>query len=57
MSDQTSIKIENNTKEEVAYKLMLKIVRSSHDEKEILSTYERCLNIVKGIPYSNLPQK
>ena len=57
MSDQTSITVESNTPEEVAYKLMLKIVKTSSDEKKILSTYERCLNIVRGMPYSDLPPK
>ncbi len=57
MSDTTNVTIENNTAEEVAYKLMHKIVRSSHDEAEILKTYEKCLKIVKGWEYKDLSQE
>ncbi|EJF9997176.1 hypothetical protein DC916_RS23755 [Vibrio parahaemolyticus] len=47
MSD--GVVIENNTKEEVAYKLMNKIIGTGRRDKEdVLNTYYECLMVVKG---------
>ncbi|WP_230663935.1 hypothetical protein [Vibrio cholerae] len=47
MSD--GVVIENNTKEEVAYKLMNKIIGTGQKDKEdVLNTYYECLMVVKG---------
>jgi len=43
------VTIESNTQEEVAYKLMNKIIGSGRrDKDDVLKTYYECLMVVKG---------
>ena len=53
MSNLTEItNMPTNSKEEVAYKLALRILRNESDEKRILQTYHTCLQVVYGTTYT-----
>jgi len=47
MSEEVRLVV--NSKEEIAYKMMVKIVGSgARDEDKILKTFEKCLAVVSG---------
>lgn len=54
MSDSTEItNMPTNSKEEVAYKLAMRILRNEKNEKKVLQTYHTCLQVVYGNTYTS----